>query len=220
MKTITKSIIAVIFVLTAVNAYAQSCCSAATGKDRTICCPGGQVTLQGGGACGCTDTLIVGNDTTILHCNTILYSWAPAATLNNPNIQNPIASPSVTTTYTLTTYCYDTLNHDTCCQASATETVVVNSSCCRQGASSQINESGINMFPNPAGEKVTIELNQEIADGEILIYDNLGRMVRSQKLKGANGLISIDLSGIAKGTYLLQVKDGDELTYSNNLIIE
>jgi len=30
------------------------------------------------------------------------YSWAPAATLDNPNIANPIAFPSITTVYTLT----------------------------------------------------------------------------------------------------------------------
>ena len=31
------------------------------------------------------------------------YSWNPQNGLNNPNISNPIASPSVSTTYTLTT---------------------------------------------------------------------------------------------------------------------
>jgi photosystem II stability/assembly factor-like uncharacterized protein len=30
------------------------------------------------------------------------YSWSPAAGLNNPNIANPVASPAITTTYTLT----------------------------------------------------------------------------------------------------------------------
>ncbi len=30
------------------------------------------------------------------------YSWAPAATLNNSNIANPIATPTLTTTYTVT----------------------------------------------------------------------------------------------------------------------
>jgi len=32
-----------------------------------------------------------------------LFSWSPTAGLNNPNISNPIASPIVTTTYTLST---------------------------------------------------------------------------------------------------------------------
>src|SRR5581483_3258134 len=35
------------------------------------------------------------------------YSWVPAGSLNNPNIANPIATPTVTTTYTcsITTAC-------------------------------------------------------------------------------------------------------------------
>ena len=32
-----------------------------------------------------------------------VYSWSPATGLSNPNIQNPVATPSVTTTYTVTT---------------------------------------------------------------------------------------------------------------------
>jgi gliding motility-associated-like protein len=33
----------------------------------------------------------------------LVYSWSPAAGLNNPNISNPLASPAVTTNYVLTT---------------------------------------------------------------------------------------------------------------------
>jgi gliding motility-associated-like protein len=32
----------------------------------------------------------------------LVYSWSPATGLSNPNIQNPVATPTVTTTYTLT----------------------------------------------------------------------------------------------------------------------
>ncbi len=34
--------------------------------------------------------------------NNFTYSWSPAAGLSNPNIANPVAAPSATTTYTLT----------------------------------------------------------------------------------------------------------------------
>lgn len=51
-----------------------------------------------------------GNDTTISLGYSItlngtggtIYSWAPSSGLSNSNIQNPVASPTVTTTYTLT----------------------------------------------------------------------------------------------------------------------
>lgn len=43
----------------------------------------------------------------------ISYTWAPAASLNNANSANPIASPTSTTTYTLTAKVLNSLN-DTC----------------------------------------------------------------------------------------------------------
>ena len=55
--------------------------NANAGSDAGIC-PGGSIMLQGSGGTN--------------------YSWQPTSSLSNPNISNPVASPSVTTTYTLT----------------------------------------------------------------------------------------------------------------------
>lgn len=49
-----------------------------------------------------------------------MFSWSPAAGLSNPNIANPVATPSVTTTYTVTVT--DSIGRT----ATATATVVVN----------------------------------------------------------------------------------------------
>ncbi|MBX2925408.1 MAG: PKD domain-containing protein [Chitinophagaceae bacterium] len=53
------------------------------GEDRTICA-GNSVQLDAGYEAGVT------------------YSWSPAAGLSNPNIYNPVATPTSTTTYTVT----------------------------------------------------------------------------------------------------------------------
>ncbi len=50
----------------------------------TAVCPGAQVQLDASGGTG--------------------FTWSPAQGLNDPNIQNPIASPIITTTYTVTAY--------------------------------------------------------------------------------------------------------------------
>jgi len=42
------------------------------------------------------------------------YSWTPAASLDNPNIQSPIASPTVTTTYTCTVTSDNTTASSSC----------------------------------------------------------------------------------------------------------
>lgn len=55
-------------------------------------------------------TVNAGNDTTINFGSTVIldgqggvsYSWLPVTDLNNPNIANPIAAPSVTTSFVLT----------------------------------------------------------------------------------------------------------------------
>ncbi|HEU4719663.1 MAG TPA: nidogen-like domain-containing protein [Bacteroidia bacterium] len=70
-------------------------------------------------ACDVHDTVVVtvdnvnanaGNDQTICSGQNVqlnatggtTYSWSPSTGLNNPNIANPVASPTITTTYTVT----------------------------------------------------------------------------------------------------------------------
>ena len=48
-----------------------------------------------------TDTLCVGESTQLLATGATKYSWTPTTGLNNPNINNPVASPTTTTTYTV-----------------------------------------------------------------------------------------------------------------------
>jgi gliding motility-associated-like protein len=47
-------------------------------------------------------TICVGGSANLTATGGTSYSWTPVTGLNNPNIQNPIASPTVTTTYTCT----------------------------------------------------------------------------------------------------------------------
>lgn len=77
------------------------------------------VVTASNGNCQSTEPVVItvqfalanaGPDTTICQGQSALltatggvsYSWTPTTGLNNPNIQNPIATPSVTTTYTCT----------------------------------------------------------------------------------------------------------------------
>ena len=49
-----------------------------------------------------TATICAGSQTQLNANGATSYSWTPAGSLNNPNIANPIASPTSTTTYTVT----------------------------------------------------------------------------------------------------------------------
>jgi gliding motility-associated-like protein len=50
---------------------------------------------------GADDTLCLGFSTQLQASGGVSYSWTPAASLNNPNLANPLASPLVTTTYSV-----------------------------------------------------------------------------------------------------------------------
>ncbi len=49
-----------------------------------------------------TATICAGTNTTLGATGATTYSWLPSATLNNPSIANPVATPTTTTTYTVT----------------------------------------------------------------------------------------------------------------------
>ncbi|WP_336515869.1 PKD domain-containing protein [Pollutibacter soli] len=48
------------------------------------------------------DSLCIGQSLQLVAKGTMVYSWSPTTGLNNPNIANPVASPTTTTTYTVT----------------------------------------------------------------------------------------------------------------------
>jgi len=50
---------------------------------------------------GSNDTICAGASIKLSASNETNYIWEPAESLNNPNIANPVASPEITTTYTL-----------------------------------------------------------------------------------------------------------------------
>ena len=62
--------------------------------------------------------------------------------------------------------------------------------------------SDVRLFPNPAKELVTIDLNYQ-SSGEVVILDVLGRSVVNQNVY-FDGPILLDVSKLAKGTYRLE----------------
>ncbi len=94
---------------------------------------------------GANDTICQNGSTILSVSGGVSYSWQPVASLSNPNIANPVATPSGTTIYTVTG------TDANGCQNTATQTVVVNPlpnvdagidlAFC-QGGSVQLNASG------------------------------------------------------------------------------
>ncbi len=72
------------------------------------------------------------------------------------------------------------------------------------------NESGVKIYPNPASETVTVMLRQAQHDiQEIVISNLLGEVVQSLKYKVQRPSVTINISKLPRGIYLLRVQTND-----------
>jgi subtilisin-like proprotein convertase family protein len=84
-------------------------------------------------------------------------------------------------------------------------------------ATQTFNDFGIVMYPNPATDIVSIKFDN-ISQLEVTFFDLLGRKVISKMIaKDNNG---IDVSNLASGTYIVQMKNDNNEKIIKNLIIE
>ena len=132
------------------------------------------------------------------------FSWNPTTDLTNYTSLHPIASPQVTTTYTLTT-------SDPNCTSTATAAVSI-IDCKLMDADAASSEAHI--YPNPGDTEIRIELMTESADDAsiLLTVTNLeGKNLIQKNVMSRNGKAEavIDVSELASGSYLLIV-DGSE----------
>ena len=68
---------------------------------------------------------------------------------------------------------------------------------------SQLEATPFTMFPNPAKNTISINMDKVIGDGQIMITDLYGKKLKTQALSiGSN---NIDISNLSKGLYLVSV---------------
>jgi subtilisin-like proprotein convertase family protein len=79
------------------------------------------------------------------------------------------------------------------------------------------NDLDIVMYPNPATDVVSIKFNN-IPQLEVTLFDLLGRKVLSKMLRKDNK--GIDVSKLAAGTYMVQIKNEKNEKIIKNLIID
>ena len=73
----------------------------------------------------------------------------------------------------------------------------------------------LNIFPNPASEKVFLDQNSESYE-EILIYDLKGNLV--EKYNGYDPANGLNISGLSSGIYFVQAKSG-QFTFRQKLMV-
>ena len=78
-------------------------------------------------------------------------------------------------------------------------------------------DSRLRIFPNPAKDIITIESNNI---QQIKMVDNTGRKVIDNKLETITSNTKIDVSGLTKGLYLIQVINTNGETKTEKLIVQ
>jgi len=185
-----------------------------------VCCinAGNDVTI----ACNGTATLGV-------HCITCpgsacstAWSWSPSDYLSCTNCEQPLAIICVPGVYN-----YTVTGSSGGCPTCQTTTDVVKvtvtgtQSCCNGKASSfeEIENTNINVFPNPSGGTITVQLSDVSSNTFIQVYDVEGKLITEKKnLLGKT--VDVDLSNNVKGVYFIQVFNGDMKLLNKKIIIQ
>jgi len=133
------------------------------------------------------------------------YSWNPTTGLSNPNIANPEACPTATTTYTLTV-----TDNNSCTDG---DQVKITINPCDEGKSLSTEDPILN-YPNPArGNKTTFAFySSNPSQVTIEIYTLANELVETLKgydrTSGSFYEKDWDITDIGRGVYLYLFKDG------------
>ena len=71
---------------------------------------------------------------------------------------------------------------------------------------------GINLFPNPVGDVINIDIPNQESEHSVSVIDQTGRTLLNLQIPAGAGREQIDIASLASGTYLVQVIDSDGAT--------
>jgi len=74
---------------------------------------------------------------------------------------------------------------------------------------SEANLLKFEMFPNPASDKVTIQLPSGTEKATVQFYDYLGRLALTKKVTSAKNILEVN--SLSKGVYMLKVVTEDKV---------
>jgi hypothetical protein len=151
------------------------------------------------------DSVQIGNNTT----ENAAYLWTPSTGLSDPTGANPMASPTITTTYIVT---------KTQCSVTTIDTVVVN----YLGVNINENErfQMIKVFPNPNNGEMVLEFNLQTTESrELIIYSITGKIVKTLLLTNGIKTININAQDLQAGMYLYEIRINGKENKKNKLTI-
>jgi hypothetical protein len=90
-----------------------------------------------------------------------------------------------------------------------------------EGVAAHIEEvKNISLYPNPSDGHFTIKIPAIGKDGQIMVRDMMGKVVSMTSVASSDNeqVLQIDLSNVARGTYIIVLSSGTEVYRSNMLI--
>jgi len=158
-------------------------------------------------------TICAGNHVNLSSDGASSYSWTPSGSLSPATGASVTASPTITTTYTVT----GTDNNN--CSNKAFATIVVNTC---TGIEEELYNNTFNLYPNPTNGNLTISFTTPQASNfTIRVIDMTGKEVYRAFADQYTGEYKseIDLSKQSKGIYLITIIT-DQGTLNRKIILE
>jgi hypothetical protein len=143
-------------------------------------------------------TINQGSSVTLTAYNGSSYTWAPPSGLNTSTGSTVVATPSVTTTYTVTAS-----NSYGCTKDTSVTITVIPVTVSEIGVAERIN-----VYPNPSRGLFTLDfLCKQNAAVTVNIYNTLGQKMHSEELHSPSGYFTHDfnLVNYREGVYFLQI---------------
>lgn len=88
--------------------------------------------------------------------------------------------------------------------------------CNLSGVPDLYEENGISVYPNPTIDRITIIAGEPFHNSSINLYNILGQKVSYEDNQNGNQII-VDASGLPRGTYILEIKQKDNI-YTRKII--
>ncbi len=86
------------------------------------------------------------------------------------------------------------------------------------GINTKNNKSQVSIYPNPANNRITVNIEAIARNCNIEIYNVIGVKIEDEKL--SNGQNLVDISTIPSGVYFYQIKSGNEVLNSGKFVKE
>jgi hypothetical protein len=77
----------------------------------------------------------------------------------------------------------------------------------------------LKIFPSPANSQLTLQTNELLANSTVQVFDINGKIVLRKFAGEKQVMAQLDVSKLANGTYIIQIKNNKE-TYTNKFVVE